>query len=57
MRNPVPTELGDIIFIISIIFNGQKYFEKFTINQFKKDVQRKRAVSWNIKRRTTLFVI
>jgi len=45
----VPTELGDIIFIISIIFNGQKYFEKFTINQFKKDVQRKRAVSWNIK--------
>ncbi|GFP37652.1 hypothetical protein HKBW3S44_01329 [Candidatus Hakubella thermalkaliphila] len=30
-------EFGDLIFIISVVFNGWKYFEKLTINQFKKD--------------------
>jgi len=29
-------ELGDIIFIISIVYNEQKYFEKMTITQIKK---------------------
>lgn len=41
------TELGDLIFIISVVFNDKKYFEKFTINQFKKDKGR-RSVSWRI---------
>lgn len=42
-------ELGDLIFIISFVFNGQKCFEKFTITQFKKDSTRSRSVSWKIK--------
>ena len=29
-------ELGDLIFIISVIYNNKKYFEKLTITQFKK---------------------
>lgn len=29
-------ELGDIIFILSVVYNGKKYFEKMTINQVKK---------------------
>ena len=29
-------ELGDIIFILSIVYNNKKYFEKITINQVKK---------------------
>ena len=29
-------ELGDLIFIISVIYNNRKYFEKLTITQFKK---------------------
>lgn len=51
------TELGDIIFIVSIIFNGQRYFEKFTINQFKKDIQRTRTISWDIKNKEQLYLL
>ncbi len=29
-------ELGDIIFILSVVYNGKKYFEKMTITQVKK---------------------
>ncbi len=29
-------ELGDIIFILSVIYNNAKYYEKMTINQVKK---------------------
>jgi len=29
-------ELGDIIFILSVVYNGIKYFEKMTITQVKK---------------------
>lgn len=35
-------ELGDIIFILSIVYKGEKYFEKMTINQVKKS----NNVSW-----------
>jgi len=28
-------ELGDIIFILSIVYKGKKYFEKLTISQMK----------------------
>ena len=33
----IQRELGDLIFILSVIYNGRKYFEKLTISQFKKD--------------------
>ena len=36
-------ELGDIIFILSVIYNGRKFFEKMTINQVKKST----TTSWN----------
>ncbi len=35
-------ELGDIIFILSVVYNGAKYFEKMTITQVKKS----KNVSW-----------
>lgn len=51
------TELGDIIFIVSIIFNGQRYFEKLTISQFKKDTQRARSISWNMENKKQLYLL
>jgi len=42
-RKRTQRELGDIIFILSVIYNGKKYFEKMTINQIKKS----KNVSWN----------
>ncbi len=36
-------ELGDIIFILSVVYNGRKFFEKMTINQVKKTTK----TSWN----------
>ena len=33
-------ELGDLIFITSVIYNNRKYFEKFTITQFKRSTKR-----------------
>ena len=53
----VKRELGDLIFIISVIFNGEKYFEKFTINQFKKDKTRSKNVSWNISNKEQLYLL
>jgi hypothetical protein len=41
-------ELGDLVFIVSMWFRGKKYFEKFTINQFKKDSKNSRTSSWKI---------
>ncbi len=37
-------ELGDIIFILSIVYKGRKYFEKMTINQVKKS----NRADWNL---------
>jgi len=33
----VYSELGDLIFILSVIYKDKKYFEKLTISQFKKE--------------------
>jgi len=33
----VCSELGDLIFILSVIYKDKKYFEKLTISQFKKE--------------------
>jgi hypothetical protein len=41
-------ELGDLIFIISIIYNNRKYFEKFTITQFKKF---KENLRWDLNKK------
>ena len=41
-------ELGDLIFIISVIYNNKKYFEKLTITQFKKS---KEKPIWNFNNR------
>lgn len=42
-------ELGDLIFILSIVYKGKKYFEKFTISQFKNDNNNSRWVLSNKK--------
>lgn len=41
-------ELGDIIFILSVIFKGEKYYEKCSIAQVKKASPNKPQISWNI---------
>jgi len=41
-------ELGDLIFIVSVWFRGKRYFEKLTINQFKKDSIKEPNSSWKI---------
>jgi|GEM_PF-1152474 len=50
----VQRELGDLIFIISIIYNGKKYFEKFTISQFKKANDK---LSWNLSNKEQLYLL
>jgi len=52
-----PIELGDLIFVVALIFNKKKYFEKMTINQFKIDNKRKNSVSWTINNREQLFLL
>jgi len=42
-------ELGDIIFILSVVYKGRKFFEKMTINQVKKS----KKVSWNFNSQST----
>ena len=41
-------ELGDIIFIISLVQSGRKCFEKMTINQMKKDYRKAMQPRWSI---------
>lgn len=52
-----PIELGDLILIISVVFDGRKYFEKFTINQFKKDEKNIKSISWHIDNRKQLYLL
>lgn len=56
-RKAGPIELGDLIFVVSLIFNKKKYFEKMTINQFKIDNKRKNSISWMINNREQLFLL
>jgi hypothetical protein len=46
--NKTKCELGDLIFIISIIYNNNKYFEKLTITQFKKSTNDTR---WDLNKK------
>jgi hypothetical protein len=50
-------ELGDLIFIISIVFDGKKCFEKLTINQFKKDKPNIRIASWDLRNKGQLYLL
>ncbi len=45
----VQRELGDLLFILSVIYNKRKYFEKFTISQFKKKMVRWFTTSWTLE--------
>ena len=41
-------ELGDIVFVLSIVYKGRKFFEKMTINQVKKQKSTTATtVSWS----------
>lgn len=48
-NKPTQRELGDIIFILSVVYNNRKYFEKMTINQFKKS----NKASWKLSEEST----
>ena len=50
----VQRELGDLVFILSVIYNGRKYFEKITISQFKKDYD---GLKWNISNKGQLYLL
>jgi hypothetical protein len=50
----VQRELGDLIFILSVIYKGIKYFEKFTISQFKKDNNK---FSWNLSNKEQIYLL
>ncbi len=50
----VQRELGDLIFILTVIYNERKYFEKFMISQFKKDDKRLR---WYIGNKEQLYLL
>jgi hypothetical protein len=50
----IQRELGDLIFILSVIYNGSKYFEKFTISQFKKDNDKLR---WDLSNKEQIYLL
>ncbi len=50
----VQRELGDLIFILSVIYNGREYFEKYTISQFKKDDDKLR---WNLRNKEQIYLL
>lgn len=49
-------KLADMIYIISLIFNGKKVLEKYTFNQFKKDKSDKLCI-WDKIDRTQLYFL
>jgi len=50
-------ELGDLIFIVSVVHNGKKHFEKITINQFKREKSQSKSVSWSISNKKQLYLL
>ncbi|WP_146767120.1 hypothetical protein [Paenibacillus sp. YN15] len=53
----VQRELGDLIFIVSLVFQNAKYVEKVTINQFKKAKEQTRIRSWDIRNKEQLYLL
>ena len=56
-KDDKPRELGDLIFIISIIFKGKIWFQKLTINQFKKDKNKVRNIRWGVNDKKQLYLL
>ncbi|MEM4445380.1 MAG: hypothetical protein QXJ21_08540 [Thermofilum sp.] len=50
-------ELGDIIFILSVIYNKKKYFEKMTITQVKNSKENRYTISWNLSKKYQLYLL
>jgi hypothetical protein len=51
----VRRELGDLIFISSLVFNGEKQFERLSICQFKKDSRRDE--NWDLSNSEQLYLL
>lgn len=52
-----PVELGDLIFICTLVFQGKRYFERMTISQFKMDNDTKNIFSWTIDNDKQLYLL
>jgi hypothetical protein len=52
-----PVELGDIIFICTLVVSDKRYFERLTISQFKLDNNTKRVLSWTIDNDKQLYLL
>ena len=51
-------ELGDLIFILSVVYKNKKYFEKFTISQFKKDEKDdNKLIRWNLRNKKQVYLL
>jgi len=50
-------ELGDLLFVMTVVLGGERSFEKLTINQFKRDGRSRRGVSWAIRNRAQLYLL
>lgn len=53
----IQRELCDIVFIVSVVLNGRKCFEKVTLNQFKKDKMRHTSAYWDLENREQLYLL
>ena len=54
----ITREIGDLIFIISLVVGGEKYLEKMTITQFKKDKIASRGnLCWDIGNKAQLYLL
>lgn len=54
---PATKELGDLIFISSVVHDNKKYFEKITINQSKRDEKKAKRSSWDIYEKKQLYLL
>lgn len=52
-----PIELGDLIFVCSLVFERKKYAEKMTITQFKMQGRSKKRISWTLDNKKQLFLL
>lgn len=47
-RRKTQRELGDLLFLLTVVYQGKKFFERFTITQFKKS---KGYPRWNFNKK------
>jgi len=53
----IPRELGDLLFIISIVYQRSKIFERVTINQVKKAGDGSQPAQWDLSNREQLYLL